>query len=399
LGGACQGEGENAPGEQSRTFGEDVTFLQRHVELVLLRAPDRKAMVAVVPAFQGRVMTSTGGGFSGPSFGWINYDLIASGELQPHINVFGGEDRFWLGPEGGQFGLFFRRGDPFDLQHWQTPPVIDTEAFEVLAREEDAVSFSHRAVLSNYSGTTFELRIDRRVRLLQTPEIVELLGLDLSETIHTVAFETTNSITNVGSEQWTKQAGLLSVWILGMFKPSPSTTVVIPYVSGSEEELGPVVNDDYFGQIPPERLRIGDQAVFFAADGKERGKIGLSPWRAKSWLGSWDPALGFLTAVQYNQPEGAGEYVNSAWRIQEDPYSGDVVNSYNDGPPEPGARPLGPFYELETSSPAKALRPQESLIHIHRTFHFQAPREELERIAAATLNVDLTDIPRGPVSE
>jgi hypothetical protein len=27
----------------------------------------------------------------------------------PHINVFGGEDRFWLGPEGGQFSIFFAK--------------------------------------------------------------------------------------------------------------------------------------------------------------------------------------------------------------------------------------------------------------------------------------------------
>ena len=32
------------------------------------------------------------------------------------MNVFGGEDRFWLGPEGGQFALYFKAGDPFDLR-------------------------------------------------------------------------------------------------------------------------------------------------------------------------------------------------------------------------------------------------------------------------------------------
>ena len=37
------------------------------------------------------------------------------------MNVFGGEDRFWLGPEGGQFALYFKPGDPFDLDHWQVP--------------------------------------------------------------------------------------------------------------------------------------------------------------------------------------------------------------------------------------------------------------------------------------
>ena len=55
--------------------------------------------------------------------------------------------------------------------------------------------------------------------------------------------------------------------------------------------------------------------------------------------------------VQFDRPAGARDYVNSMWEVQRDPFAGDVVNSYNDGPPAPAAKPLGPFYELETSSP------------------------------------------------
>ena len=69
------------------------------------------------------------------------------------------------------------------------------------------------------------------------------------------------------------------------------------------------------------------------------------------------------------------------WEIQKQPYRGDVVNSYNDGPPAPGAKPLGPFYELETSSPAAALGPGGSLTHVHRTFHFQGERAVLDALA------------------
>ena len=32
------------------------------------------------------------------------------GRLEDHIYVFGGEERFWLGPEGGQFAIFFAPG-------------------------------------------------------------------------------------------------------------------------------------------------------------------------------------------------------------------------------------------------------------------------------------------------
>ena len=86
------------------TFGDALAFLREHTDVILLAAGD--AQVAVVAEYQGRVMTSTSGGADGPSYGWINREAIASGERQPHINVFGGEDRFWLGPEGGQFSIF-----------------------------------------------------------------------------------------------------------------------------------------------------------------------------------------------------------------------------------------------------------------------------------------------------
>jgi hypothetical protein len=69
-----------------------------------------------------------------------------------------------------------------------------------------------------------------------------------------------------------------------------------------------------------------------------------------------------------------------------------VVNSYNDGPPEPGKKPLGPFYELETSSPAAALQPGDALVHTHRTMHFVGDRAELDRIARKVLGTGLAAI-------
>src|SRR5271165_5441896 len=87
------------------SFGDDLAFLQKHTDVVVLHDPSNMAQVAVAPAWQGRVLTSTADGAGGASFGWINRELISSGKLLPHINVFGGEDRFWLGPEGGQFGV------------------------------------------------------------------------------------------------------------------------------------------------------------------------------------------------------------------------------------------------------------------------------------------------------
>lgn len=371
------------------TFQKDIEFLSSYVDTVVLQDAQGVPKVAVVPAYQGRVMTSSTEGLSGLSLGWLNYDHIASGEIVPHINVYGGEDRFWMGPEGGQFSIFFKGEDPFDLTHWQTPACIDTEPFDLAERAPDRLLFTKGFDLVNYSGTRLQGYVEREVALVASSDAAGILETTIPEAVHFVGYHTKNTIRNTGTEAWTRDGGLLSIWILGMFNPSDATTVVIPYVEGSEQELGPVVNDTYFGKVPADRLIKKDGVIFFSGDGTFRSKIGLSPRRAKPVCGSYDALNKVLTIVHYNQPEGVEAYVNSMWEFQDQPYAGDVINSYNDGPPEPGKKPLGPFYELETSSAAAELGPGERLTHIHRTFHFTGKREGLDAIARSVLGVGL----------
>ena len=73
---------------------------------------DAGARVAIAPEWQGRVMTSTCAGLEGPSFGFVNRDFIEAGKTDPHFNNYGAEDRLWLSPEGGQFSLLFKPGEP-----------------------------------------------------------------------------------------------------------------------------------------------------------------------------------------------------------------------------------------------------------------------------------------------
>jgi hypothetical protein len=80
------------------------------------------------------------------------------------------------------------------------------------------------------------------------------------------------------------------------------------------------------------------------------------------------------------------------WEQQKEPYGGDVINSYNDGPPAPGKPPLGGFYELETSSPGLELAPGATARHTHRTFHFVGEPAALEPIAKQVLGVSLSEI-------
>ena len=380
------------PRAGAATFGEDTAFLKSHTDLIVLSDKQGLARVAVAPAWQGRVMTSTDGADAGRSFGWINRELIASGKLLPHMNAFGGEDRFWMGPEGGQFSIFFAMGAKFEFAHWQTPAVFDTLPFKVASQSPSEATFTAKFGLTNYSGTRFEVAVNRVVRLLDADAAWKKLEVPPGKDVSLVAYETDNQISNAGKNPWKKETGLLSVWILGMFNPSPSAIVVAPIKSGPESELGPKVTSDYFGSIPPNRLVVKDDAVFLSADGKFRSKIGISPRRSKAILGSYDADNKVLTIVQFSQPAGVTDYVNSLWKLQDDPYGGDAANSYNDGPATPGAKPMGPFFELESSSPAAALAPGQSLSHVHRTIHLSGPEPALDAVARATLGVSVSAI-------
>jgi hypothetical protein len=376
----------SAPAKESG-FQSDVTFLKQYTDIIVLQETSGKSKVAVSPALQGRVMTSTSDGDDGLSYGWINRPAFLSGDTSEHINVFGGEDRFWLGPEGGQYSIYFAQGKDFTLDNWHVPRLIDLDPFQVDSVSETEATFTKEAALTNYSGNFFQLGITRRVRLIGKEDAVRELGLDSTAGVSFVAYETINTLKNTGRDPWKKETGLLSIWILGMFNPSENTTIIIPY-RGKSNSLRDVVNDRYFGTVPDNRLKLDDKAIYFSGDGTYRSKIGLSAAVATEWLGSYDADNGVLTLVKYAKPEGAQDYVNSLWELQKEPYRGDAVNAYNDGPPSPGVKPLGPFYELESSSPAAALAPGSSITHVHATYHIKGTPEQLDPIMVRMLGVD-----------
>ncbi|MHC4432303.1 MAG: DUF6786 family protein, partial [Planctomycetota bacterium] len=196
----CAGDAKMA----KNTFGDDLNFLKKHTEVVVLSDASGDSQVAVLPEMQGRVMTSSAAGAGGLSFGWINRELVAAGEFVEHINVFGGEDRFWIGPEGGQFSIFFKNGVPFDLEHWFTPAPIDTEPWELVSASKSRAVLKKDMRLENYSQTVFDLRVDRKVRVLGQAEAVSALGITPAEALKMVAFESINNVTNTGSAAWKK---------------------------------------------------------------------------------------------------------------------------------------------------------------------------------------------------
>jgi len=370
-------------------YHEDREFLAAHTHLIEL-TDGRDACVAVAPEFQARVMTSTFRGDGGPSFGWINRPFIAAHTDNPQFNNYGGEDRFWLGPEAGQFGLWFQPGDQMTLEDFKTPAGFNSGPFQVTALSPREVTTTRQLAVTNYSGAVFECGVRRTLRLLGSDEAAVGLTAALPAGLCWVAFESINVLENIGPAAWRPESGLVCIWILGMFKPLPRGKVIAPFVPGDELKLGRRVNF-YFGDVPADRITIADDYALFTCDGACRTKIGIGPRRAKCAVGSWDPDAAVLTIVTFSLSAAAPRlpYVNSQWELQEDPFGGDVVNSYNDGRDPVTGTVLGPFYELETSSAAAILEPGESLVHTHRTFHLTGPRSALERVVKQALGVDM----------
>jgi hypothetical protein len=373
-----------------RNFGGDLQFLRQYNKDLVVLGDSGGAQVIIAPAYQGRVMTSTTEGEKGVSFGWINRELIASGKPAEHINAFGGEERFWLGPEGGQFSIYFKKGAEFKFDNWFVPKEIDTEPFQLVSAGNREAKFEKEIHLENYSGSRFDVQVRRDIRLLNRQAIDSALGIPVPSAVQAVAFESGNFITNTGAKAWDKKKGMLSIWILSMMNASEKTTVAVPYVKdGDTARLGPVVTDDYFGKVPADRLKVNDGIILFKADANHRSKIGISPKRALPFAGSYDATNNVLTIAQFSLKKD-GDYVNSLWKIQDDPFRGDAVNAYNDGPID--GKQMGKFYEVESSSPAAALAPGETQYHWHRTIHLKGNKKDLDKIAMKLFGVGVDQI-------
>jgi hypothetical protein len=371
------------------TYSYDAGFLKKHTQKVIeLSDPAGQAKLLLSADYQGRVMTSTAMGDSGASFGWINYGLLESGEKKKQFNPVGGEERFWMGPEGGQYALYFKKGDSFSIANWQVPPVIDTEMYDVAESNSTKAVFTKNTTLTNYSGTTFSIAIQRTVNLLNRDALAQQLQVTIPENVHSVGYETINEIKNTGNEDWKQEKGLLSIWLLCMMTPTDKTTVIIPF--HAQAGARSLITDNYFGAMPPERLVVKDSVLYFTCDGKKRSKIGLSPVIAKPIAGSYDFNKNVLSLIIY-QVDKKGLYVNSKWELQKQPFKGDVVNSYNDGPLDDGSQ-LGPFYEIESSSAAKALKKGEAQQYTQVSCHLQGDYESLRQLAFQVLGVDLNEL-------
>jgi len=372
---------------QPGSFGYDLGFLQKHDSgLVVLQNGDAKVVVS--PKYQAKVFTSTASGGDGPSFGWIHYKAF-DGPVDPHMNAYGGENRLWLGPEGGRFSLFFPPGAKMEFTNWKTPAAFDTEPWTVTLHSDTVVDLRKDMQLTNYAGTTLRLSIDRSIAILNQAAIDSILGLNADTAVHVVGYRTFNILTNTGDQPWTEATGMPCLWLLDMFNPSPATVIVIPYASATGDTSKPATTD-YFGEIPADRLKYDGQTLFFKADGKSRGKLGVHPRRAQPMIGSYD-ALHHVLTITLFDVDSSARYLNQEWNTVKPPFSGDAVNAYNDGPLADGGQ-MGPFYELESVSPAAFLSGGQAQVHRHSVFHFTGPEAALDPICRKLLGVSIGQV-------
>ena len=371
------------------TFGYDLQFLSKHDQVVLLKSVDSDAQVIVSPKYQGKVFTSTTANLGGKSFGWVNYKAF-SAPVDGHMNAYGGENRFWLGPEGGKFSLYFKPGTKMEYENWKTPSAIDTESWNVVSKNDRSVTLQKDIHLVNYHGTELDLTVDRIITILDRQQIVARTGMPLDTATLVVGYETVNTITNTGDNEWTEKTGMPCIWLLDMFKPSAETVIVVPFNNIKRVSISQVATTNYFGEIPADRLKHNDTTLFFKADGKSRGKLGIKPHYAKPVVGSYNKTDKILTIILFDVESNA-RYLNQEWNTTKPSFSGDAVNAYNDGPLADGSQ-MGPFYEMESVSSAAFLKPKQSKSHHHAVFHFTGDEKGLDQIAQKLLGVSLETI-------
>ena len=229
----------------------------------------------------------------------------------------------------------------------------------ITARDATHVTFARDACTSRTGrAAAFDVAVERTVRVLGADDVRARFGEAPPARPRWVAFESDNRITNAGARAWTRDTGLLSIWILGMYAPRPTRASSCRSIPRAP---GPIVNDEYFGKVPADRLVVHERRrAGSSLRGRRRAPRArsASARRARATsLGSWSAGAAPADARALREAGRARPTATSTacGRSSRTPTAATSSTAYNDGPTEPGKPSLGGFYELETSSPAAAL--------------------------------------------
>lgn len=363
----------------------------------VLESNDARKRVLCAPSLVGRVMTSTLDGPDGNSLGRIGVDAIRKGPVDPVFNDFGGEERFWFGPEGSQFGLNFTSMDQ-TLANYRVQAGMSSIPYEIVQTVADLglLTMQSNMGLANCFGTHFTVNVSRTIRILESCPYT----LGCSDHLDCVGFQSETRVTNISDKPINSETGPLSAWTIGQQQSGPRCVVVVPLQCGLPSDLGEPIRQDYLadlcpaGSVPSSKWSVRKGHVLLKTEGDYPMKIGIGKKRAKNRFGSIDLDRNHLIINDFDLfPEM--DYVAPYWRSlsSEELLDGEAISVYVDGPAEAG-RPKGDFYELETLSPALTLLPNESFTHRNRVFHVRGDLRVLGEICARSFGAVLTDMER-----
>ena len=380
---------ENA-GANAWEFGLDLAFLERYADCVVLG--EGESFVAISPKLQARVMTSTLDGEEGYSMGWINRNLIAANGPESHMNLYGGEDRFWIGPEGTEHSVFFEKDALFVPDNWKIPREISSQPWAVKSQSRYQASFEKEIHLTNARGEKFDMLALREISYISKENAQNILKIEIPESVKMVAFQSANKITNIGSSAWGEKTGYLNLAVLSTFHANKTTYAFVPFNQGDPKNLGTIITDLYNESPIGDRLSVAPDFVRMRLDGAKLGEIFMSPRRSRSIMGFYDSDKNLLTIITFVPPSAPKKYIVPYWRRTNDMLGGDALGVFNNGPANHDTFYADKLFKASTYSPALALEPQKSQMHIQRTFHFKGSEYELEKIAQKLLGVGMKEL-------
>lgn len=380
-------------GEKMWSFGRELAFFGKYgVPTLILGEGD--SLIAVSPAWQARVMTSTCEGTSGDALGWINRELIAFQKDNPQLVQLGGEDRLQLGPQGGEASLFFEKNKALTEENILAPAFLSKEPWQLVARSKTRAKFEKTADFENMKGTKFKVKIERDIATLDRKASAEILGIEIPDGVKMVAFQSLNKLTNLGDKAWTEASGLLNLSVQSCFNASKSTYVFIPYAKSN----GDIARDDFQDQaISPnentKRLLVTNNYIRFKADGKYLSGISIPPNRSEGIAISYDDINKTLTIITYLRPAANPKYLPFSWRrVASANDSGDAISLFNNGALGRGTNTAGAYFEVSTHSPAIDASPQQSQFHLQRTFHFKGSEYDLGLISYKLTGISIGEL-------
>lgn len=361
---------------------------------VLLRGTrDPGTVVVAAPSLVGRVLCTGIDGLEGETESYILPDEIRKGHRPSGPggtwNNFGGEERVWLAPEGGRFSLFFPEGEAQTMDTYTVPEPLNSTRFQTVEGSEsrDSVTCMASISLTSVRGTVYEIRMIRRVRLLEGSPF----SMGYGDRVRVVGFETSTTVFNAGDAAWTRETGAPAIWTLGQFKAGKRRIVVVPYRRGQTGSDQDAVSTENFRLLNPggtqgltAYFRVDQQCVLFRVNGGAQTKLEFPHKTATGRIGAVDLAHPVLTIVESRVYPELDYVAGYALPYSGDPYDGGASSSFVLS----RESTIPPFFEMESCSPALFLQPGESYEHVSRTYHIRGPLGPLRSICHRHLGTD-----------